>query len=315
MKLSVIIPIYNTEKQLRKCLESVLSQKTKEEFEIICINDGSTDLSEKIVKVYQEKYPEKITYYQKKNAGVSDTRNYGITVAKGEYIFFLDSDDYISNDLLVYIEPYLNGINEMIKFKLQREDENGNIIERVVGPIFEKVTGQEAFNKLAFSDVLLDSPCVYIIKKDVFIRHHFQFKVGLQHEDFGLIPLVLIKARTVISLDKYGYHYIQSSNSITRNEDYEKTKKKMEDVLFHYDHMIEFIKQEEIEEETKSNLKTYYTNAIILKLKSLNKQDQSFMIKEIKKRNMLQNIRVHNMKQLFKKLILTINIRWYLKLK
>ena len=104
IKISVIVPIYNTEKFLRKCIESILNQTLKE-IEIILINDGSTDNSHLICLEYTEKYPEKIRYVNNKNIGCSTTRNLGIELAQGEYIAFVDSDDYIENTM--YEEMFL----------------------------------------------------------------------------------------------------------------------------------------------------------------------------------------------------------------
>ena len=93
MKLiSVIIPIYNTQKYLKKCIDSVESQSYNN-IEIILVNDGSTDSSEKIIQPYLQKY-ENIKYYKKENGGLSDARNYGIQKATGDYICFLDSENY-----------------------------------------------------------------------------------------------------------------------------------------------------------------------------------------------------------------------------
>lgn len=204
---------------------------------------------------------------------------------------------------------------DIIKFKLQRVDEKHNVLEKVEGPIFSNITGEQAFNELAFSDVLLDSPCVYWFKKELFINNNLVFKVGTQHEDFGLIPLVILTASSVVSVPNYGYYYVQGSDSITRNQDYEKTKKKFADVLIHYDNMISFLEKQSFEKKTKKNVKTYYTNAILLKLKELNKQDRKQYIKQIRQRKMISNIQIHNLKQAIKKLILQLNINWYLKLK
>ena len=85
IKLSIIIPVFNAEKTLRRCLDSVLQQKD-DELEIVVINDGSKDSSDKIIKEYKEKNPQTISYYKKQNTGVADTRNYGIKKAKGQYI-------------------------------------------------------------------------------------------------------------------------------------------------------------------------------------------------------------------------------------
>ena len=96
-KVSVIVPIYNVEKYLPKCLDSLVNQ-TLDDIEIILVNDGSLDDSRKIAKEYSEKYKDKIIYLEKENGGLSDARNYGIPYATGEYIAFLDSDDYIDID-------------------------------------------------------------------------------------------------------------------------------------------------------------------------------------------------------------------------
>lgn len=145
--------------------------------------------------------------------------------------------------------------------------------------------------------------------------NNLEFKTNTEHEDFGLIPLVIIKAKTVVSINTYGYCYLQTIGSITRNEDYGKTLKKFNDVLLHYDTMIEFIEKQDITDKTKKNIKTYYTNAIILKLKEIKSQDLKVYIQKIKERKMINNIQVNNIKQVIKKVILKTNIKWYLKLK
>jgi len=314
-KISVIVPVYQAEKQIEKCLDSLINQTKKEKIEIIIINDGSKDNSDEVIKNYIKNHPEeKIQYHSKQNEGIAKTRNFGLEKASGDYILFVDSDDEIKAETLEKLQPYVEQNIDMIKFKLQRVDKNGNILEKVEGPVFENLTGQEAFNKLYSTDILLDSPCVYLIKKELFTKNNFQFR-RTYHEDFGLIPLLILTANSVASLPDYLYQYVQAPNSITRNEDYEKTLQKTEDVLDHYDHMIETIKTMDLEKRTKENIKIYYTNAIILKLKELKEEDKNRYIKEIKKRKMTQNIKVRNVKQLIKKIILKINIKFYLKMR
>lgn len=312
--LTIIVPVYNTNKHLRKCIDSILVQLDKDD-EILLINDGSTDESEEILKEYEKENPEIVNYYKKDNSGIADTRNYGISKAKGKYIMFVDSDDYIKENLIEDLRKHIANNVDIIKFKLERIKENGQVIQKVDGPIFNYLTGEEAFNLLAFSDVLLDSPCVYVFKKELFIKNNFKFKVGTEHEDFGLIPLVILKAKSVTSIDNYGYCYVQSENSITRNEDYTRTLKKFNDALSHYDIAMEFVELSNLSKKTKKNVKTYYTNAIILKLKELKKEDLKLYIQKIKERKMVKNIQVNNFKQLVKKLILMINMKLYIKLK
>ena len=104
MKVSVIVPVYNVEEYIDKCLDSLVHQ-TLTDLEIIVVNDGSPDNSEKIIKKYEKKY-KNIKYLVKENGGLSDARNFGLKYAKGEYIAFLDSDDYVSEEMyqMMYIK-------------------------------------------------------------------------------------------------------------------------------------------------------------------------------------------------------------------
>lgn len=129
-KLSVIVPIYNAGNNLNRCMESILAQNF-EDVEILAVNDGSTDNSGEIVKKYIKQNPGKITYIEKVNTGVADTRNLGISKAKGKYIIFVDSDDYIKQDLFEELKKYMEQDIDIIKFKLERVNENGVVIEKV----------------------------------------------------------------------------------------------------------------------------------------------------------------------------------------
>lgn len=305
--LSVIIPVYNTEKYIKKCLDSVVDLR---DAEVVVINDGSTDKSEQIIGEYASKYSN-IVYYKKENTGIADTRNFGIDHANGDYILFLDSDDYIDDGQIDLLFPYMQEHIDVIKFKLQRVDDSGKIIEKVDGAVFDKTTGEKAFELLFPTDILLDSPCVYLFRREYLEQNDFRFQVGTYHEDFGLVPLIVIKADSVISKNMYLYNYVQSSNSITRNEDYNKTVKKMEDSIKQYDNMLKQINL--LSRKAQDNIKIYYTNAIILKLKELKNPEQDKFIDEIKKRDMIKNIKVRSIKQLLKRIILTVNIKTYLK--
>ena len=117
-KLSIIVPVYNTEKYLVSCLDSLLCQSVIGGYEIICINDGSKDSSAKILDTYANKYPETIRVLHKENGGVSKARNFGISKAKGKYITFVDSDDYLLP----------NSVGQVVKF-LEKENAVAAIME------------------------------------------------------------------------------------------------------------------------------------------------------------------------------------------
>ncbi len=309
-KVSIIIPAYNAEKYIERCLKSVLAQKYENK-EIIVINDGSTDKTEEKIS----KYINKIKYIKKKNGGLSEARNVGIEKATGKYIMFIDADDYIEKDLLKNLKPYIDEDIDMIKYKAKKVTEKGEEIQLMDGPIFETIKGEEAFSKMCFTDQLMETAWIYLYKKELLKKNKFQFSKGLYHEDFGLIPLVILKAQTFVSTDICGYNYVQSENSITRNEDYQKTKRKAYDLLIHYDKIVKEIEKYKIQEKTKQDVRTFCTNSILLRTNELDKEDKKQYIKEIRKRKMQKNITAKNPKQLLKRIILEISIPAYLKLR
>lgn len=310
--ISIIVPVYNKEKYLNRCLESLVNQTIKD-IEIIIINDGSTDNSEAVIKEYLLTNTN-IRYYSKENEGIAKTRNYGIELAKSDYILFVDADDYIENTLVEKLMPYIKQNVDLIKFKVDCVNQNDEVLEKIDGPVFDILKGNEAFNQLYCNDVLLDSPCVYIIKKDLFTRLNAKFK-GTYHEDFGLIPLLIIQADSCVSTPLYLYHYIEADNSITRDVDYNKIIKRMDDALFHYDNAMKCINDIDIDITTKENAKIYYTNAVVLKIKDLKSEEQKKYTKELKKREVYKNIVPRNLKQLIKRIVLKFSIKLYLKMR
>ena len=204
IKVSVIVPIYNVEKQLAKCLDSLLNQTLKD-IQIILVNDGSEDSSAEIAKKYVVKDPDRVLYFEKANGGLSDARNYGLKYATGEYISFVDSDDYITENLYTDLLPYMEQKYDMIKFKIAKVDEQGNVLEKNYTPLFEEKSGEEAFDILYKADVMTEVAWGYLYKRDFFRRNKFEFTKGKYHEDFGLIPLILLKADKVASVDVFGY--------------------------------------------------------------------------------------------------------------
>lgn len=312
-KISIIITTWNSEETIINAIESAINQEY-EDLEIIIIDDGSVDNTEKKVTEFIKKY-ENIKYYKKENTGVSDTRNFGIRKATGDYILFLDDDDYLEKDLLKRLKPYILKGNSLVKYKLRKIDEKGNLLENIDGPVFENLSGEEGFNELYSEDILIDSPCIYLIKKDIFIKNKYEFMKNTEHEDFGLMPLIIISAPKMSSINFYGYNYIQVRNSIVRGNKYDKIIKRAYDTLIHYDNMCNIIENLEISKKTKENIKIYYTNVIILKILELEKKDKKQFIKELKKRKMFKNIKVRNFKQLVKKILLNIDVNLYLKLR
>ena len=307
--LSIIITAYNAEKTIERCINSILENEYND-YEIIVINDGSSDKTEKVIELFAS---DKIKYFSKKNTGVADSRNFGIEKAKGEYITFVDSDDYMSNNYFENLDKYLKQGIDIIKRKATIINEKNDEKTKIEGPVFDEITGEQAFNELCFKDIYLDTLWSYIIKKNLFTENNLYFEPNKYHEDFGLLPLLILKAKSVISTNDYVYYYVQTDGSIMRDSDDAKTIKKSKDVLYHYDNIIEQTEKYDISRETKENVRIYCTNAILLKVKELKGKAQNDFIKELKKRKIYKNIKIRNLKQLIKKILLFVNIKLYIR--
>ena len=304
--LSIIIPFNNGKKYLDRCLKNI-EEIEYDDYEIILIDDFSNDNSEKIAQEYKNiKY-----YYTKEETiGVGNARNLGIEKANGKYIMFVDVDDTIEKDLFNNLEKHIKQDIDMIKYKMQIIKDKSYYID---GPVFDVINGEKAFNKLCFEDNYLDSPCLYLIKKELFERNNLYFEKNVYHEDFGLIPLLLVNAKTVVSTNIYGYNYFQSENSIMRNKDYLKQIKKANDKLFFYEQLINKCSSMKLAQNTSDNLLEYYTNSIILSIKDLKKQDRIIYENKIKEKGLLKNIRVNNIKKMIKKITLKFDMEFYFK--
>lgn len=165
--VSFIIPAYNAEKTIERAINSILNQKETEiEYEIIVVDDESIDNTENIMKKFEQNT--KIKYYKKENTGVADTRNYGVKKAKGEYIIFVDSDDYISDNLLNDISVYIMEKIDLIKWNpiFVYEDKQ----EKMPRVEFKNVTGEQGFNLLFGKDNLIDCLWNYAIKKEIMLE-------------------------------------------------------------------------------------------------------------------------------------------------
>lgn len=314
-KISVIVPVYNTEKYVEKCLESIKSQ-TMQDFEIIIVNDGSKDNSINIIKSFADKNNNlDIKILEKDNGGLSDARNYGIKYASGKYLCFIDSDDYIDSSLFEKLDSHINENVDMIKYKFIKINENKKELERSAGPIFDKIDGPEAFVGLCSNDNYLEVAWLYLYNREFWNENKFMFPKGRNHEDFALTPLILVQARTVVSTDVYGYFYVCRENSITTDANIEKKTKRIEDLIYHYDKMINVIEKIKLSQNIKQTMYAYYTNTIISRLKDIPKIERKKFIKEIKSRHMLKNIKICNLKTFVKKVLLEIDINKYLKIK
>lgn len=213
MKVSVIVPVYNVEKYLRKCLGSLVSQ-TLQDIEIIVVNDGSGDHSQEIIEEFSEKYPEKIRSFTKENGGLSDARNYGLDRATGDFIGFVDSDDYVTATMFGEMYDLAKKYNaEMVVCNLQKVDEQGNVTQKLtqIPNMPEVIDLRNNFS--VFSDLSYFA-CNKIFRKELF--EDIRFKKGIHFEDIQLIPQLLLKCATIAQTQNYHYQYLERTDSITK---------------------------------------------------------------------------------------------------
>ena len=309
IKYSFIVPVYNTEKYLKKCLDSLVNQ-TYKDFEIIVVNDGSTDKSSNIISKYQKKY-KNIIVIDKENEGLSMARNRGVQKSSGKYIIFVDSDDYVSNKLLEEVDKKIDD-SDILRFQIATEDENYTKINEYHEEGFESMCGYDAFKYLSSYHFVEPAWC-YVIRKNYYIENKFSFKKGVYHEDFGLIPYVIYKARKVKSIDFIGYYYIQRNGSIMNNNDYKKTVKKAFDMLEQYKTMRLFAKNINRKNNLDDYFLSYISNSVIVKARELKKDEKKVYINELKKLNVFDGVLVNTRIRRFKKYLMKHNLNLYLK--
>ena len=309
IKYSFIVPVYNTEKYLKKCLDSLVNQ-TYKDFEIIVVNDGSTDKSSSIISKYQKKY-KNIIVIDKENEGLSMARNRGVQKSSGKYIKIVDSDDYVSNKLLEEIDKKIDD-SDILRFQIATEDEEYTKINEYHEEGFESMCGYDAFKYLSSYHFVEPAWC-YVIRKNYYIENKFSFKKGVYHEDFGLIPYVIYKARKVKSIDFIGYYYIQRNGSIMNNNDYKKTVKKAFDMIEQYKAMRLFAKNINRKNNLDDYFLSYISNSVIVKARELKKDEKKVYINELKKLNVFDGVLVNTRIRRFKKYLMKHNLNLYLK--
>lgn len=210
--ITIIVPIYNSEKYLKKCIDSLVNQ-TKKELEIILINDGSTDNSEKIIKEYKD---DRIKYIKNENQGIGITRNEGIAKAQGKYLMFIDSDDYLEKNTceLLFNKAEKDNL-DMVICDFYREYENGEKKEeRIVN--FENTTIKETPELLYKVNL---SPWNKLYQTKLIRDNNILFEEELKYEDTPFVFISMDKSKRIGKVNKCLNHYIIHNNSETTIRD------------------------------------------------------------------------------------------------
>ena len=202
IKVSIIVPVYNVEKYLKKCLDSLINQTLKE-IEIIIVNDGSPDNSQKIIDDYKEKYPQKIASFIKENGGQGEARNYGLKYAKGEYISFVDSDDWLSE-------------NALESMYIKAKENNSDV---VICDMIDHYSDHEIYhNCTKYFQVFEVTPsaCNKIFKRSIIGNLEFIPKVW--YEDFDFTTKIFLNTDRISCISE-GFYHCNCGHISTMNND------------------------------------------------------------------------------------------------
>lgn len=248
-KVSVIVPCYQGEDYISKCIDSLLKQSL-EELEIVLVNDGSRDKTLKMMKDYEKKYPEKIMVVDlKKNTGLGNARNVGVQRANGEYIGFVDSDDYVDKEM--FEEMYKKG-----------KEENSDVVECDVlweypDHVRNDVGREYTSNKQMLKDIRVMA-CNKIYKKEFLNKVRPKFAVGLRYEDilftYQYVPFV----KNISYIRIPYYHYIQRETSLANHQ-----TKKVGDIYPVLNKVLDYYKEKKLYKTYEKELEYLYTRYIL----------------------------------------------------
>lgn len=216
-KVSLIVPIYNSQNYLEKCIKSLISQTLKD-IQIILINDGSTDNSEKIIKSFDD---ERIVYISKNNEGIGKTRNLGIDKATGEFLAFVDSDDYLNEHFCEYM--YQKAVNDDCDLVVCDFFEDRNTLVGIKFKDFKDTNLRETPELINYINL---GPCNKLYKKSLFDDKSNRFEENLKYEDAPFVVKMLVSANRIGKVNDYLTYYVIHSNSETTIRD-----KRMYDIL------------------------------------------------------------------------------------
>ncbi len=230
MKLSYVIPVYNAEKYLCEAIDSILDQ-SMDDYEIILVNDGSKDNSASICDAYVKEYPQTVKAFHKENGGPAKARNIGIDMAKGDYIYFFDSDDvFISDGIRKIYNAAVEKKADIVQFSFYKKADGEDVLEKIeLSFELDKVYGHRDMEKelcRASKKGTTVFPWRNIYRREFLLNNNIRFPEELRMvEDTPFNVLAFAKAERVIAVDEPIYCYKLHDNSLQRKkyiEDYDK---------------------------------------------------------------------------------------------
>lgn len=278
--ISVIIPIYNVENYLGKCIDSVLNQTFKS-YEIILIDDDSPDKCPQIADDYQKKYPDIIKVLHKENGGQGECRNIGANMATGDYILFLDSDDYIDNDMLeVLYSAAVSAIPQadIVLCGYKTVDETG----RVLAYYYENLPENTEMKFKDYKNIMFVSaaPWNRLVKRELLLNSGITFPRKVWYEDIRSTVKWFTKANIIKYVNKPLHNYLIRNNSTMNNKNCGRNA----EIIEAFDDIIGYYKSCDLYEEYKEELEymVIYHILIAASVRVLMINDKSELLKQFK---------------------------------
>ena len=276
MKVSVVVPVYNVEKYIEKSIESILNQ-TFEEFELIIVDDGSTDSSGKLAEKYAS--DKRVSVYHKENGGLADARNYGIAKATGEYICFIDSDDWIESDYLEHMYKLaIDNAADVVICDLKRNTGDETIVQPTEAQLVTE-TGYEAIGNIHSSRYVQ-----YVVAWNKLYRRSIfdevQYTAGMIHEDEAIIGHIYCIADKVVRTNRILYNYRISNGESIMSKKY---SLKRLDIIKAMEMRMDLFKEKGYKEYYEKDAHKYM-NKLLLNIIEVQKMEEKHpeVIRELK---------------------------------
>jgi len=280
--LSIVIPVYNVSEYVEKCIRSCYSHTLKQyQYEIIIVNDGSTDNSLEICENLKKEFTS-LKIINQLNQGLSGARNTGLKKASGDYIWFVDSDDWIQENCLPSIIENIEKFHTDIIWIGHDVILNGDVInEFIPRNISKPISGEDFFDSILNNLFYIWK---FIYKKDFLLKNSLEFHEGILYEDLEFTPRALLKAESCITLSNVYYHYLMREGSIVNNV----TQKNINDRFYILNKLFSIVDDKTVSKTFKNNIMDVITHTFIgsvkmsARAKVLLPQNAFKIIKQIK---------------------------------
>ena len=308
MKLSIVIPIFGVEKYIEKCLMSCVKQDLLlgEDYEIICVNDGTKDRSAIIAREIANSH-KGITVIDQENGGLSSARNTGLAHAQGEYVWFVDSDDWIEPNSLSCIFPKLKDSVDILHINYQFVYDNKPPMKGVdcaISGIIDIIDGRTQILSKHY-----ESPAPYsIYRREFLVQNKLKFCVGILHEDAEFKPRAILLAKKICFCDAVCYNYYQRDGSIMHSY----KLRNVQDMLVVLNSLMSFVSTYDYQVRAAIYFKmSILLNNIIAGYNILNQDEKTETIKLLKKNKHIFYLMLHtgSCRYFFEGLALLTNVR------